>query len=267
MSVDKFLLISGEGAFPSIIYHSALKKKIEVIWVGFQFLHYNIEEVPHHFIDTFSFSSILHLAQTYQVEYLCLAGKVARFYLFQEKYIGNDLSSFLNQLSGHRDDQVLNALFREFDRYGLKLVSPAEFLSHTITPWGNLTKRVPDENEWGDIQYGLKLAQYLADHEVGQTLVLKRKAILAIEAAEGTDETIQRGALLGGGNVVVVKMARTRQNFFLDIPAIGIITVQILGQNGGGILAVEQGKTLLMNREELICIANELGVGVVGIST
>jgi len=132
---------------------------------------------------------------------------------------------------------------------------------------GNLTHRVPNEIEWNDIRYGLRIARYLADNEIGQTLVLKRKSILAVEAAEGTDETIKRGALIGKGNTVVIKVARTNQNFFLDVPTIGIQTILALGQNGGGIIAIEQGKTFLIDRDKVVEKANELEVGVVGVST
>jgi DUF1009 family protein len=180
--------------------------------------------------------------------------------------IHNDLKQFINQLSGYRDDQVLNAVFQELKQQGIQLVTPVEFLKGHLTPLGNLTHRVPNENEWDDIHYGLTIAKYLADNEIGQTLVLKRKAILAVEAAEGTNETIKRGALIGKGNIVVIKVARTRQNFFLDVPTIGIETIQTLGHHGGGIIAIEYGKTLLIERNEVVETANRLKVGVVGVS-
>jgi len=202
MSANKMLLISGEGKIPSIVYQNALQKMVEVIWVGFRFLHYSREETPHHFMDTLSVASLVHLAKTFHAEYLCFAGKISRSFLFQEKYIETDLKQLRNQLSGYQDDHVLKAIFNEFKCRGLKLISPIEFLSDILTPLGSMTQRIPNEREWLDISYGIELARYLADHEVGQTIVLKRKAVLAVEAAEGTDATIQRGALLGSGNVV-----------------------------------------------------------------
>jgi hypothetical protein len=267
MSIKKLLLISGQGNLPIFIYQNALKQGIEVVQVGFRFLSYDSSPTPRYFLDTFSFSSIYRLAQELQIDSLCLAGKISRTFLFQEQYIGNDIRHLLSRLSGYQDNQVLEAIFQEFAKHGLCLISPADFLSDSLTPLGNMTRRTPDEKEWEDIQHGSRLARYLVDCEVGQTVILKRKAILAIEAAEGTDKAIQRGAELGGGNVVVVKLARTRQDFFIDIPAIGSTTIQMLAQNGGGILAVEHKKTLLLNREELVRIADDYGVGVIGISS
>jgi len=266
MFINKLLLVAGEGSIPSIVYQNALEKKIEVIWVGFRFFHYKQHEEPHHLIDEFSINTLLQFMKTYQTNYLCLSGKFPRSCFFKKNLIHNDLKQFINQLSGYRDDQVLNAVFQELKQQGIQLVTPVEFLKGHLTPLGNLTHRVPNENEWDDIHYGLTIAKYLADNEIGQTLVLKRKAILAVEAAEGTNEAIKRGALIGEGNIVVIKVARTRQNFFLDVPTIGIETIQTLGHHGGGIIAIEYGKTLLIERNEVVETANRLKVGVVGVS-
>jgi len=267
MFIEKLLLVAGEGAIPSIIYRSALEKKIEVVWIGFRFLHYHDQEIPHHLVDEFSLTALLQFMQVFQTNNLCLAGKFPRSFLFQKNHINNDLNTIIKQLSGYQDDQVFNTILQVLKQQGLKLISPVEFLQEHLTPLGNLTHRVPNEIEWNDIQYGLRIAKYLADNEIGQTLVLKRKSILAVEAAEGTDETIKRGALIGKGNTVVIKVARTNQNFFLDVPTIGIQTILALGQNGGGIIAIEQGKTFLIDRDKVVEKANELEVGVVGVST
>ena len=266
MFIKKLLLVAGEGAIPSIVYRNALEREIDVIWLGFRFLNYNQQDVPHHLIDEFSIHSLLQFMETYQTNYLCLAGKIPRSFLFQKNLINNDLKRLFKQISGYQDDQILTLIFQELKQHGMHLISPIEFMKDHLTPLGHLTHRVPNEIELNDISYGVGIAKYLADKEIGQTLVLKRKAILAVEAAEGTNEAIQRGVLLGKGNVVVIKVARTQQNFILDIPTIGTETILTLGHNGGGIIAVEHGKTLLMNRDEVVEKANRLKVGVVGIS-
>lgn len=266
MFIEKLLLVAGEGSIPSIVYRNALENKIDVIWIGFPFLHYNPQEIPHHLVDEFSINTLLQIMETYQTNYICLAGKIPRSFLFQKNLINNDLKQLIRRLSGYQDDRVLNNIFQNLKQRGIHLISPIEFMKEHLTPLGNLTHRVPNENEWDDIYYGVRIVKYLADNEIGQTLILKRKAILAVEAAEGTNETIRRGISFGQGNVVVIKVARTQQNFFLDVPAIGIETILTLGHNGGGIIAIEHGKTLLLNRDEVVEKANELKVGVVGIS-
>ncbi|NLJ49380.1 MAG: LpxI family protein [Candidatus Atribacteria bacterium] len=266
MFIKKLLLVAGEGTIPSIVYRNALEKEIDVIWFGFRFLNYNQQDIPHHLIDEFSINTLLKILETYQTNYLCLAGKIPRSFLFQKDLINDDIKQLMRQLPGYQDDQVLTIIFQKLKQQGIYLISPIEFMKDHLTPLGNLTHRVPNENEWDDIYYGVKIAKYLADNEIGQTIVLKRKAILAVEAAEGTNETIQRGVLFGKGNVVVIKVARTQQNFIQDIPTIGTETILTLGYNGGGIIAVEHGKTLLLNRDEVIEKANGLKVGIVGIS-
>jgi len=126
-----------------------------------------------------------------------------------------------------------------------------------------LTKRAPTKDEELDIEYGRKIASELARFDIGQTVIVKDKTIIALEAVEGTDDTIRRAGKLVGGGFSVVKMARPAQDARFDVPLVGPQTIKIIAQSAGTVLALEEKKTFLMNREEAVRIADESGISII----
>jgi len=265
MRSEGLLLLAGEGLVPELVYQEAKKRFARVKVYGYSFLRYGPSFFPDFLDDRFSLHNILDYLTSNALNYLCFAGKVPRGFLFCEKLIAEDLRLLLSELLVKGDREILEAVFSFFQKKNCSLLSPVEFLSDSLTPLGFLTCKRPNSHHWGDIKKGMQIASFLADWEVGQTVVLKEGAVLAVEAAEGTTETIRRGISFGEGEVVVVKMARSRQDFFVDVPAIGEETIRALGKQGG-IIALEAQKTMIINLPEVISLANSLGIGIVGIS-
>jgi len=126
-----------------------------------------------------------------------------------------------------------------------------------------LTKRAPDEEEAEDIQYGLGVARHIAGTDIGQTVVISDKACVAVEAMEGTDETIERAARLASGKrLVVVKVSKPKQDMRFDVPVVGLPTIQQMRACGATALAVDAGRTLFFDREKLIELANQAGIAI-----
>ncbi|BER91600.1 LpxI family protein [Atrimonas thermophila] len=265
MLSEGLLLIAGEGLVPELVYQEAQKSFARVKVYGYSFLHYGPSLVLDFVDQRFSLQNILDYLNDNSLHCLCFAGKVPRGFLFCEEFIADDLKLFLSRLTAKADRQILEAVFTFFRERNHHLLSPVDFLSSSLTPPGPLTVKKPTPQHWVDIKKGVKIASFLADWEVGQTVVLKEGAVLAVEAAEGTTETIRRGVSFGKGEVVVVKMARSSQDFFVDVPAIGEETVRALGEQGG-VIALEARKTLIVNFPEVVRLANLLGVSIVGIS-
>ncbi|MDI3530509.1 MAG: UDP-2,3-diacylglucosamine hydrolase [Candidatus Atribacteria bacterium] len=265
MQSEGLLLLAGEGLVPELVYREAKKRFARVKVYGYSFLKYGSSFSPDFWDGCFSLHNILDCLTSNALNYLCFAGKVPRRFLFCEELIAEDLKLLLSELRVKGDREVLEAIFGFFRKKNCSLLSPLEFLSDNLTPAGFLTCKKPSSHHWSDIEKGMQIASFLADWEVGQTVVLKEGVVLAVEAAEGTTETIRRGISFGEGEVVVVKMARSRQDFFVDVPAIGAETVRALGKQGG-IIALEAQKTMIINLPEVIGLANSLGVGIVGIS-
>ena len=148
---------------------------------------------------------------------------------------------------------------------GIDVLDQRRFLSPWMVGSGVLTSRHPTENEWAEIREGFSLARHLASVGIGQTLVRARGVTVAVEAAEGTDETIRRATRLAGPGTVVVKAVGGRQDYRFDVPTIGAATLDIMAEGGAAALAMESGKMLLVDREEVIRIADRSGITVVSV--
>ena len=192
-----------------------------------------------------------------------LAGRVAR-----ARLVGEGDAVFrarLDSLNDRGDQTVFRQVVVDlFGRAGITVASPLEFVSHLLVAEGVLTRRSPSAEEWEDVRTGFRLARGIATLDLGQTVVVKRGVVLAVEAAEGTDETIRRGGRFARG-VIATKAARPDQDERFDLPVAGLGTIQALAEVGGSVLALEAGRTLLLDRPECLEAAERAGIAVVGI--
>ena len=256
----KMLLLSGEGQLPLLIYQRAVRTG-EVLVLSSPLLH-PAEGLPVHFwCSPISVGTIVQLARAHGAQKVCLAGKVPKSLLFQEGFLSPDAEYTYPSFG---DKNIITGVMEHLTREGLEIVSPLVFLKEHLTPSGILVGNAPDSREWSDIALGFRVARFLADAEIGQTVVVQRGTVLALEGAEGTDETIKRGLGLGRGGIVV-KVARSQQDFFVDVPVIGLQTVELIGRCGGKILAVESDRTLFLDREEALARADLYSLSIVGI--
>ena len=129
-----------------------------------------------------------------------------------------------------------------------------------------MTRTEPTAEQWQDVRLGVPMVKALGRMGIGQTLVLKQGVVVAVEAIEGTDTTIRRGGSIAGGSVVVVKMSKPQQDLRFDVPAVGPDTIEALREAGGGVLAVEQRRSILLDREELLAAADAAGIAVVAVA-
>lgn len=257
---EKMLLLTGEGEIPLLVYQKASLTS-EVLVFSSSFLRPEEGLPVHFFCSSFSVSEIVHLAREHGIRRVCLAGKVPKTVLFQGSFLAQEVEAASPSFA---DQVIIKKVMADFMHEGLEIVSPLAFLADYLTPPGVLTRRIPDSQEWSDIALGFRVARFLADEEIGQTVVVKRGTVLSLEGAEGTDEAIRRGLALGHGGVVV-KVARSNQDFLVDVPTVGLQTVELLVRFGGRVLAVESGKTLFLDRNEALAQAEAHSLSIVGI--
>ncbi|NLW80216.1 MAG: LpxI family protein [Desulfovibrionales bacterium] len=162
------------------------------------------------------------------------------------------------------DDALLRAVGAELEKEGMLLVGPHHFSPDMHTPAGLLTRRPPDKREQQDIDLGWSVAEQLGSLDIGQCLVIREGIVLAVEAIEGTDATIRRGGTLGGPGAVVVKRPKAGQDRRLDLPAVGLETVQTMAEVGAGVLAIEAGQTLFFERQKAVDFADRHGIAIIG---
>lgn len=192
------------------------------------------------------------------------AGRVSRARLLRE---GDDMfRGRLGDLSDRGDQTVFQqVVVGLLTSAGIEVGSPLEFIGHLRVGEGVLTRRAPTGAEWDDLRVGMTLARAVAALDVGQTVVLKGGVVLAVEAAEGTDEAIRRGAGFASG-VVVAKAARPQQDERFDLPAVGAQTLQTMVAVRAGALAVEAARTLLLDQEACTTLADQHGIAIVGVA-
>lgn len=174
-------------------------------------------------------------------------------------------SRVLLELPERGDHAVIEAFLRDMGRRGLTVCSQLDLLHRYIVPSGFVAGRQPSPEQWQDVAYGRKVARWLTDRiDAGQTVVVKNRVVLALEAAEGTDATIRRGGGLGGAGTVVVKVKGSRTDPH-DLPVIGLTTLASMEDVGAAVLAVEAERTLLLDREAVVARAREAGISFVAV--
>ena len=177
-------------------------------------------------------------------------------------YILPDLKGLkvMSKLAVFHDDDILRAVASELSREGIEIIGSAGYVPELVAPEGCLTRRKPSKSEEEEIRFGWTIAKELGRLDIGQCVVVRKKTVLALEAIEGTDQTILRGGKLAGEKAVVVKVSKPNQDLRFDVPSVGLDTVKVMAQVKASVLAVEAGKTLLFDRPEMISYANEQGI-------
>ncbi len=167
-----------------------------------------------------------------------------------------------------KDDTLLLAVIREFERDGLVFDSALRFCPELLVKHGFLTSRKPSAAQWKDIKFGWELAREMGRLDIGQTVVVNDTAVIAVEAIEGTDRCIRRaGELCRRGGFTVVKVAKPNQDMRFDVPTIGVETIKSMHEAGGRVLAIEAGLTIILDPKEVAQVADRLGIAVVAVNT
>ncbi len=264
----KIGLIAGSSEYPILLAGEALKYGTEIISIGFPGITSpNIAEVlPNiNWIPFGQFESVVKTFLSAGVKQAIFAGKVPQIIIFQSQQFDLAAKSLLNKLPNQQTDSLIGAAAKAFEVFGVTFIDARTFLESQLADKGTMTKRAPAESELRDIQYGHRIAKHIAAEDIGQTVVVKQRAVLAIEAIEGTDEAVKRASKLGGEGIVIVKVSKPQQDFRFDVPIIGMDTLEVMFQVKAGVLAVDAGKTLILKKSEFIQRADELSICVYGV--
>jgi hypothetical protein len=191
-----------------------------------------------------------------------MAGKVHKTRIYQ---LRPDMRAvkLMARAPDYKDDTLLGAVADELARHGIELVSSIAHAGDLLPGPGTLTRRGPSREERGDIDFGWELAKAVAGLDVGQSVVIKNRSVMAVEAIEGTDAAIRRGGELGGGGVTVVKVAKPAQDVRFDVPTVGTDTIRTMAEAGATCLALEAGLTLVLDRDAVVAAADAAGISIV----
>lgn len=264
----KYGLIAGNGRFPFLVLEGARRAgarlsvaaireetdpEIErvaesVVWVGIGQLN-----------------KMIRFFKRENVEQAMMAGQVKHVQIFSGAIPDLRMLKMLLRLPRRNTDALIGAVAQELASEGIELIDSTFFLQDLLPQSGTLTRRKPDERERGDIAYGLEVAREIARLDLGQTIVVRAKACVAIEAMEGTDATVQRAGELARGKLTVIKLAKPDQDMRFDVPVVGIPTIETMAAAGATCLCITAGKTLMFDREQMLRLADEKGISVIAV--
>ena len=262
-------MIAGNRKFPLLFAASAKKKGYTVIAIA---IKGDTSPVLKKFVDKIywlslaEFHKIFAIFKSEGVKNVVMAGQVSPFRLFSKEINkSQELKQILASLKDKKADTLFGAVAQRLEAEGFSLLDSTTLIEEHLPKKGTLTKLQPDFDTWEDIYFGLNLAKAVADLDIGQTVAVKSKAIVAVEAFEGTDNLIRRAGKVGRGKIVIVKVSKPKQDMRFDVPVIGLKTVKNLVKAKARCLAFEAGKTLFIDKEKSLELADKKGISIVAV--
>jgi UDP-2,3-diacylglucosamine hydrolase len=263
---DGWGLIAGNGDFPFLVLEGARRQGIEMAVIAIrEEASPGLERAAKHihWVSLGELSRAIALLHEEEVKRVVMAGQVKHNKIFSSIRPDWRLAKLLLSLTSKNTDSLIGAVARVLQDEGIELVDSTKFLGPLLPQMGLLTRRAPSEAEMADIDYGHEIARQIAGLDLGQTVVVSGRACVAIEAMEGTDETIERAArITDGQKLVVVKVSKPKQDMRFDVPVIGMKTIEVMRHANATALAIDARRTLLFDRADLIRAADEAGVAI-----
>jgi DUF1009 family protein len=262
-------IIAGNGRFPLLVAREARKQGCWVVAVAHEGetlpeLEPLVDEVE--WIRVGQIGRMITKFQRSGVQEVVMAGGITKTRLFTDVRPDFRALTLLATLWAKDDDSILRGLAKELERAGLVVGDSVHYLQPLLAAAGPMAAKRPTDEEQQDITYGWNVAKEVGRLGIGQCIVVKRKVVLAVEATEGTDETIRRGGRLAHGGAVIVKVSKPGQDRRFDLPAVGPGTIKIMAEVGATVIAVEARSSLLLDREELLRDADRAGIAVIGVA-
>lgn len=266
--MDSIGLIAGSGSLPLILSERIKMDGLKVVVIAFNGLSpvelSNASDITY-WISLGELGRLIEILKGEGLRKAIMAGKVPKTLMFADLKPDLRAIALFMKLKDKKDDSILQALAEELESEGIVLEGLSVYLGHLFISKGVLTTRSPSKEEMKDIKFGWEMAREIGRLDIGQTVVIKNQAVLAIEAIEGTDEAIRRGGKLGKGDVIVIKVSKPGQDMRFDVPVVGLKTMEVLKETGTKVLALEAGKTILLEKEEMIMEADKIGMSIIGV--
>ncbi len=264
----KYGLIAGNGRFPILALRSARELGHEVVAIGIrEEASPEIETLAErcHWISLGQLSRLISILHAEGLTEVVMAGQVKHVSIFSAIRPDWRLLKLLGSLESRNTDALIGGVIRILEQEGIRLLDSTALLKPLLAAEGVMTHRRPTPEEEADVAYGRRVANALAGHDIGQSVAVAERACVAVEAMEGTDAMLRRAASLANGRPLrLVKVSRRRRHLLFDVPVTGPGTIEVMRETGTSMLAVDAGRTLLLDREEMLEAANRAGLVVAG---
>jgi DUF1009 family protein len=264
-------LIAGNGRFPFLALQGArsLGHDVTIVAIKEEALS-DLETTARearaefHWVSLGQLGKCIKILKSAGISRAVMAGQVKHVKIFSGIMPDLALVSVLTRLKARNTDALISAVADVMRDAGIELMDSTTFLQPLLARAGTLTDRMPNEQEHQDFEFGYGMADAIAALDIGQTIAVKHKAVVAVEAMEGTDEVIGRAGHLAGPGVRIIKVAKPKQDMRFDVPVIGIATIQAMRIAGASALSVDAERTLMLDGEHVIKSANEAGIAIIG---
>ena len=268
----KIGLIAGNGRFPFLVLDAARSLGYEVTIIALkEEASSAIEEAAArepraalHWISIGQLGAFLQILKDAGLTQAVMAGQVKHIKIFGGFVPDLTAMSLLSRVKAMNTDALIAAVADLMREHGVELINSTAFLEPLLAGAGQLSQRAPNEAERKSLEFGYRMADAIAGLDIGQTIAVKHQAVVAVEAMEGTDETIGRAGHLAGDGVIIVKVAKPNQDMRFDVPVVGLATMQAMRVAGATVLSLDAGRTLIFDREAFFASANEAGIAVIG---
>ena len=266
-ALDQLTIIAGNGVYPQLLAKGARAagtKRVDAIaFTGEtnEKLSALVDEIR--WIRVGQLNRMLSVLREWRTVHAIMAGQIAPRNLFDLRPDWRALL-LLARLKQRNAESIFTAIGRELEKIGVTLLPATTFLEDLLTPQGLFCGPRLTRREEEDVTFGWNIAKQVAQLDIGQTVVVRNGTTLAVEGFEGTDEAIRRGAALARGKVVVIKVAKPQQDMRFDVPVLGTETIRVAAEAEVRVIALEAGRTLLLEKEELIQHATGAGISIIG---
>src|SRR3954467_5112754 len=264
----RYGLIAGNGRFPLLALESARRLGHDVTVLAIrEEASPEVEELAPrcHWISLGALGKLIDICKEEGIAEIVMCGQVKHAKIFSSIRPDWRLVKLLATLPSKNTDGLIRGVIKMLEDEGIRLRESTFLLTPLLAPEGVLTRRKPDGDEERDIKYGKRVADALAGFDVGQSVAICERTCVALEAMEGTDAMLRRAAgLVNGRRLTLVKAARRREHLLFDVPVVGLSTIPVMQETGTTVLAVEAGRTLMLDKNEMIQAANAAGIAIVG---
>lgn len=266
----KFGMIAGNGAFPFLVVEGAKRANVPLVVAAIrEETDRSIEAVADKvlWVSIGQLGKMIGFFKRENANRVLMAGQVRHVQIFSGALPDLRMLKMLLSLKERNTDALIGAIADELRKDNIELVDSTFFIKDRLAAKGVLTRRKPDEREQQNIRYGLKIANEIARLDLGQTIVVRAAACVAVEAMEGTDAVIKRAGQLARGKLTVVKVAKPDQDMRFDVPVVGVPTVKTMIEAGASCLCVTADKTLIFDRAEMIALADKHKIAIVAVES
>jgi DUF1009 family protein len=268
----KLGLIAGNGRFPFLVLDAARAQGYDVTVIAAKeeaFTELDAAAARHaaaiHWVSLGQLGKCIKLLKDAGVSRAVMAGQVKHTRIFAGGIVPDlTLLGVMKQLMSKNTDGLIGAVANVLRDHGIELIDSTSLLQPLLAGRGVLTRRSPTDDEQKDFTFGYRMADAIAGLDIGQTVAVKHQAVVAVEAMEGTDEVIARAGQLAGPGVVVVKVAKPKQDMRFDVPVVGVATIAAMRKAGATALSIDAGKALVIDGDAVFAAANEADIAVVG---